>query len=118
MAGIGGAELRMLEHCGIELDYVHVMSRDLLRHADQSSSGRPQSRYFDGGWNSTSRRRRMTKGRLEGFSDGLIAILITIKVRELKVPHGTDWDALRAFVAAVQSMRLSVCTVGDILDNH
>src|SRR5439155_6815259 len=78
MAGIGGAELRMLEHCGIELDYVHVMSRDLLRHADQSSSGRPQSRYFDGGWNSTSRRRRMTKGRLEGFSDGVIAILITI----------------------------------------
>src|SRR2546426_7419824 len=77
MAGIGGAELRMLERCGIELDYVHVMSRDLLRHADQSSSGRPQSRYFDGGWNATSRRRRMTKGRLEGFSDGVIAILIT-----------------------------------------
>src|SRR5437016_7525330 len=38
-----------LEHCGIELDHVDVVSRDLLRHAHQSSSGRPRSRYFDGG---------------------------------------------------------------------
>src|SRR5438445_11889854 len=39
MAGIGGAEPGMLEHCAIELDHVDVVSRDLLRHADQSSSG-------------------------------------------------------------------------------
>src|SRR6266571_1763424 len=112
MAGIGGAELRMLEHCGIELDYVHVMSRDLLRHADQSGSGRPQSRYFDGGWNSTSRRRRMTKGRLEGFSDGVIAILITIMVLELKVPHGTDANALRPLVPVFLTYVLSFVMVG------
>src|SRR3989441_12326982 len=118
MAGIGGAELRMLEHCGIELDYVHVVSRDLLRHADQSSSGRPQSRYFDGGWNSTSRRRRMTKGRLEGFSDGVIAILITIMVLELKVPHGTDWDALRPLVPVFLTYVLSFVIVGIYWNNH
>ena len=37
----------------------------------------------------------MGKGRLEAFSDGVIAILITIMVLELKTPPGTDWHALR-----------------------
>ena len=37
----------------------------------------------------------MHKGRLEAFSDGVIAIIITIMVLEMKVPHGTDWAALR-----------------------
>ncbi|HEY5901976.1 MAG TPA: TMEM175 family protein, partial [Anaerolineales bacterium] len=36
----------------------------------------------------------MEKGRLEAFSDGVIAILITIMVLELKVPHGADWASL------------------------
>jgi len=36
----------------------------------------------------------MSKGRLEAFSDGVIAILITIMVLELKVPEGTEWSAL------------------------
>lgn len=37
----------------------------------------------------------MKKGRLEAFSDGVIAILIIIMVLELKIPHGADWEALR-----------------------
>lgn len=36
----------------------------------------------------------MTKGRIEAFSDGVIAIIITIMVLELKIPHGHDIDAL------------------------
>ncbi len=37
----------------------------------------------------------MNKTRLEAFSDGVIAILITIMVLELKIPHGADLEALR-----------------------
>jgi TMEM175 potassium channel family protein len=35
------------------------------------------------------------KQRLEAFSDGVIAIIITVMVLEMKGPHGTDWRALR-----------------------
>ena len=37
----------------------------------------------------------MTKNRLEAFSDGVLAIIITIMVLELKVPHGDDFAALK-----------------------
>ena len=37
----------------------------------------------------------MTTGRLEAFSDGVIAIIITIMVLELKIPEGADWQALQ-----------------------
>ena len=40
----------------------------------------------------------MVKGRLEAFSDGVIAILITIMVLEMKVPHGYDLKALRPLI--------------------
>ena len=40
----------------------------------------------------------MSKGRLEAFSDGVIAVIITILVLEMKVPHGTEASAL-AFVS-------------------
>src|SRR3989440_5891473 len=60
----------------------------------------------------------MTKGRLEGFSDGVIAILITIMVLELKVPHGTDWDALRPLVPVFLTYVLSFVIVGIYWNNH
>ena len=47
----------------------------------------------------------MTNGRLEAFSDGVIAIIITIMVLELKVPHGDDLAALRAAAAGVPELR-------------
>src|SRR5436190_13637407 len=62
--------------------------------------------------------RRMTKGRLEGFSDGVIAILITIMVLELKVPQGADWDALRPLVPVFLSYLLSFVIVGIYWNNH
>ena len=37
----------------------------------------------------------MGKGRLEAFSDGVLAIIITIMVLEMKVPHGDSWDSLK-----------------------
>jgi uncharacterized membrane protein len=37
----------------------------------------------------------MGKARLEAFGDGVIAVIISIMVRELRVPDGTDWAALR-----------------------
>ena len=37
----------------------------------------------------------MSKGRLEAFSDGVIAVIITIMVLELKAPEGLEWAALR-----------------------
>ena len=37
----------------------------------------------------------MEKNRLEAFSDGVLAIIITVMVLEMKVPHGADWEALK-----------------------
>ena len=60
----------------------------------------------------------MTKTRLEAFSDGVIAILITIMVLELKVPHGTDWDALRPTVFTLLMYLLSFVFLGIYWSNH
>jgi hypothetical protein len=49
----------------------------------------------------------MTKDRLEAFSDGVIAIIITIMVLELQPPHGTDLDSLRSLVPVFLSYVLS-----------
>jgi uncharacterized membrane protein len=60
----------------------------------------------------------MNKGRLEAFSDGVIAIVITIMVLELEAPHGTDWTALRALLPALLSYVLSFVYVGIYWTNH
>jgi len=60
----------------------------------------------------------MTKGRLEAFSDGVIAILITIMVLELKIPHGVDWDALRPIVPVFLTYILSFIYIAIYWNNH
>jgi uncharacterized membrane protein len=60
----------------------------------------------------------VTKGRLEAFSDGVIAILITIMVLELKVPHGADWAALHPLWPVFTTYVLSYVYVGIYWNNH
>ena len=60
----------------------------------------------------------MSKTRLEAFSDGVIAILITIMVLELKVPHGTDWAALRPLIPVFLTYVLSFVFLGIYWNNH
>jgi uncharacterized membrane protein len=60
----------------------------------------------------------MNSGRLEAFSDGVIAIIITIMVLELKVPHGATADALLPLIPAFLSYVLSFIYVGIYWNNH
>jgi uncharacterized membrane protein len=60
----------------------------------------------------------MGKGRLEAFSDGVIAIIITIMVLELKVPHEADLAALRPLIPVLLSYVLSFVYVGIYWNNH
>jgi uncharacterized membrane protein len=60
----------------------------------------------------------MTKGRIEAFSDGVLAIIITIMVLELKVPHGADWRALAGLWPVFLSYVLSFLNVGIYWNNH
>jgi len=60
----------------------------------------------------------MTKGRLEAFSDGVIAILITIMVLELKIPEGADGEALRKMLPAFLTYVLSFVYLGIYWVNH
>ena len=60
----------------------------------------------------------MSKGRLEAFSDGVIAIIITIMVLELKVPQGTYLAALRPLLPVFLSYALSFVYVGIYWNNH
>ena len=60
----------------------------------------------------------MTKTRLEAFSDGVIAIIITIMVLEMKVPHGEMLDTLRPLVPVFLSYVLSFVYVGIYWNNH
>ena len=60
----------------------------------------------------------MSKTRLEAFSDGVIAILITIMVLELQVPHGDDLAALRPLVPIFLTYVLSFVMLGIYWNNH
>ncbi len=60
----------------------------------------------------------MGKGRLEAFSDGVIAIIITIMVLELKVPHGANLTALRPLIPVFLSYVLSFIYLGIYWNNH
>jgi uncharacterized membrane protein len=60
----------------------------------------------------------VSKTRLEAFSDGVLAILITIMVLELKVPHGSNLEALRPLVPVFLAYILSFVLLGIYWTNH
>lgn len=60
----------------------------------------------------------MNRTRLEAFSDGVLAIIITIMVLEIKVPHGNDFEALKPLIPVIVSYILSFIYIGIYWNNH
>jgi uncharacterized membrane protein len=60
----------------------------------------------------------LTRGRLEAFSDGVIAILITIMVLDLRVPHGSGWSAIYPVIPILLMYVLSFVFLGIYWNNH
>lgn len=60
----------------------------------------------------------MHKGRLEAFSDGVLAIIITIMVLDFKVPHGADWNSVISILSEILTYALSFVYVGIYWSNH
>jgi len=60
----------------------------------------------------------MNKGRLEAFSDGVLAVIITIMVLEMKSPHGTSLDSLQPMIPVFLSYVLSFVNIGIYWNNH
>lgn len=60
----------------------------------------------------------MNKGRLEAFSDGVLAIILTIMVLEIKVPQGSDFEAIKPMFPVLSSYVLSFIYVGIYWNNH
>ena len=60
----------------------------------------------------------MNKARLEAFSDGVLAIIITIMVLEIKAPHGADWGTLKPLLPIFLSYVLSFIFIGIYWGNH
>jgi TMEM175 potassium channel family protein len=60
----------------------------------------------------------MTTGRMEAFSDGVIAILITVMVLELPIPHGTTWSALHTAAPVLLTYLMSFTYLGIYWNNH
>src|SRR5207247_7111343 len=61
---------------------------------------------------------RLHKGRLEAFSDGVLAVIITIMVLEMKPPEGAAWTALRPVIPIFLSYVLSFVFLGIYWNNH
>ena len=68
--------------------------------------------------NGRRRGRTMNKGRLEAFSDGVLAVIITIMVLEMKSPHGTSLASLRPVFPVFLSYILSFVYLGIYWNNH
>jgi len=79
-----------------------------MAYVTQNLRFQGRSRYY----------RRMGKNRLEAFSDGVLAILITIMVLELKTPHGGGLDALKPMTPMLMNYVLSFIYVGIYWNNH
>lgn len=60
----------------------------------------------------------INKNRLEAFSDGVLAIIITIMVLEIKIPHTTAWSALQSLVPVLISYLISFLFIGIYWGNH
>jgi uncharacterized membrane protein len=60
----------------------------------------------------------ITTARIEAFSDGVLAIIITVMVLELKTPHGTDWAALKPSLPGLISYVMSFLFIGVYWGNH
>ena len=70
------------------------------------------------GYRSHEEKHRLSKSRLEAFSDGVLAIIITIMVLELHIPQGREIGALRPILPALLSYLLSFVYVGIYWNNH
>ncbi|HYV96401.1 MAG TPA: TMEM175 family protein [Gemmatimonadaceae bacterium] len=60
----------------------------------------------------------MNKGRLEAFSDGVLAVVITIMVLEMHAPHEASWGAIRPLIPVILSYVLSYVFIGIYWSNH
>jgi uncharacterized membrane protein len=60
----------------------------------------------------------LNKNRLEAFSDGVLAIILTIMVLEIKVPEGADFHALQKLIPVFISYILSFIYIGIYWNNH
>jgi uncharacterized membrane protein len=60
----------------------------------------------------------MTKSRMEAFSDGVLAVIITIMVLEMRAPHGSDISALKALIHVFLSYVMSFTFLGIYWSNH
>lgn len=60
----------------------------------------------------------MGKNRLEAFSDGVLAIIITIMVLELKAPHSSEWEEIRKLIPVLISYVMSFLFIGVYWGNH